>query len=187
MKINKLPSLEYPNECFEVSSESPTGLLWKSRPAKHFATIQGFQTTNGTYAGKPAGCIKESNRTSPGFVVRINYRLYTVHRVVYSIFNNIELSADLQVDHIDGVRQNNHPHNLREATQTENLSNRGKTKANTSGHKCVFWCKIMSAWYGKVVVNKVAYRTDYSAVIDEVVVSVQKLREKVHGKFHNHG
>jgi hypothetical protein len=45
----------------------------------------------------------------------------------------------------------------------------------------------MSAWYGKVVVNKVSHRTEYSSNIKEIVEKVKTLRETLHKEFAHHG
>ena len=187
MIIRALPSLTYLNECFMVDATAPGGLRWKVRPRKHFATERGWLVTNSRFAEHPAGCLRASKRTGHTYIVRIDYETYFNHRIVYSICNNEDLSVDVQIDHRDGNRENNSPDNLRKVNQTQNLCNRGKTKANTSGHKCVFWCKIMSAWYGKVVVNKVSHRTEYSSNIKEIVEKVKTLRETLHKEFAHHG
>lgn len=65
-----------------------------------------------------------------------------------------------QVDHIDRDPSNNTTRNLRIVTKAQNMSNRGKTRANTSGFIGVYktcpsqlrrGCK---PWYSKIMHNK---------------------------------
>jgi hypothetical protein len=59
------------------------------------------------------------------------------------------------VDHIDGDRLNNQRGNLRAATHAQNMSNRGPTKANSSGFKGVVASgKITKPWRAQMTVGK---------------------------------
>jgi hypothetical protein len=54
------------------------------------------------------------------------------------------------VDHIDLNRLNNRRGNLRAATNSQNMANRGPTKRNTSGFKGVFRDKSKHKWLASI-------------------------------------
>lgn len=54
------------------------------------------------------------------------------------------------IDHIDGNRDNNAIANLREATNGENLRNRGPQRDNTSGFKGVTWDRERGKWTAQI-------------------------------------
>lgn len=55
---------------------------------------------------------------------------YAVHRLIWLWMTG---NLPVQIDHIDHVRSNNVWTNLREATQTENMHNKGKHSNNKTG------------------------------------------------------
>lgn len=57
-----------------------------------------------------------------------------LHRFILGV-----TSPKVEVDHRNGNGLHNNRRNLRKSSHAQNLSNRGKTKANTSGHKGVYW------------------------------------------------
>ena len=140
MKINQLPSLEYLNECFELDPTSPSYLKWKKdRPLYHFNSALSYKTWKNKISGSQIDLLDKDNyyivfsRTIGNKNIR-----YKVHRIVYAIFNNENCLNDYYIDHIDSNRSNNDPKNLRIATASQNLLNRGKQKNNTSGHKNIY-------------------------------------------------
>lgn len=58
------------------------------------------------------------------------------------------------IDHRDTDKKNNRFANLREATGSQNLANRGPTARNRSGHKGVCWHRLTSKWEAKIKVGK---------------------------------
>lgn len=107
----------------EYSRESPSGLQWK---VSLFAANN--QNRQLTFIGKPAGC-KQKHYWRVG----LNGKQYSVHRIIYSILNNIKYSDIGYIDHIDGNGFNNDISNLRECTVSQNNRNKKKGRNNTSG------------------------------------------------------
>ena len=57
------------------------------------------------------------------------------------------------IDHVDTNPFHNAWTNLRSATQSQNLANRGANSTNTSGYKGVTWCKLYRKWVARITVN----------------------------------
>jgi hypothetical protein len=66
--------------------------------------------------------------------------LVRMHRVIMG------MPVNKEVDHKDGDGLNNQRDNLRVCTHSQNLSNRGKDKDNTSGYKGVWFDKNRGKW-----------------------------------------
>lgn len=58
-----------------------------------------------------------------------------------------------KIDHINRDRLDNRRHNLRAATKSQNGTNRGPNKNNTSGFKGVCWDKCNRLWETKIQVE----------------------------------
>ena len=105
------------------------------REILHYAPDTGVFTwlvsARSQRAGDKAGCV------GPGGYIFIKYRrrLYRAHRLA-CLYMNGRWPAD-HTDHINGDKQDNRWSNLREATCSQNLANRGPQKNNTSGFKGV--------------------------------------------------
>lgn len=126
---DKNPPLAFLHECFVVREDGT--LIWKRRPREHFTTFKGWATWNGKNAGKEAGTL------SHGYVqVSLNNRLFKAHRIVFAVTTGA-WPID-EVDHRNGVRSENRPDNLREASVTEQAQNHTLNKNNTSGFTGVF-------------------------------------------------
>lgn len=92
------------NDIIEYAPE--TGLFrWKVRPKR---------SVPGWFAGCPhvTGYLR----------VRVNGKLWKAHRLAYLLMTGAEPQGDM--DHVNGVRDDNRWINLRLATRTENLRNR---------------------------------------------------------------
>ncbi len=108
------------SEVLEYSEDSPTFLKWKNHP-RH-------KSLN----GKDAGGVQKTGQNKTYWCVRNNGRLMLVHRVIYVLFNKVDIPKGMVIDHIDGDGLNNHIDNLRMLTQQQNSSTR-KSKIGSSG------------------------------------------------------
>lgn len=65
----------------------------------------------------------------------INKVTYQYHRIVYVLYNKVDLTKNEIIDHIDRNPANNHPLNLRIVTHQENIFNSSTHKNNKIGIK----------------------------------------------------
>lgn len=91
-------------------------------------------------AGTPCG----SKHHTGYIVMRYGERQVRAHRLAWFIMTG-NWPAD-QIDHINGVKDDNRFENLREATASENRCNVAKLATNRSGLKGVFWAKQRQLW-----------------------------------------
>lgn len=121
MRLN--PSIDRLNELLHCDAE--TGVLtWK-------------QSRGRVASGQKAGCIHKSL----GYVcLSIDGRAQFAHRVVWAMVHG--KWPDNFIDHINGVRSDNNPSNLRDVTQQVNTQNRSKASShNLSGYLGVSFIK----------------------------------------------
>ena len=130
-------TFERANELFKYEPE--TGML-----------IRKVTTSNNRFhAGTTAGC------SSPdGYLrVRADKVLYMVHRVCYLLAYG-SLPDDMQVDHINHVRDDNRLVNLRFVTQGENLKNQSVSSKSTTGVTGVYFSKSRNKFIAQIKVNR---------------------------------
>lgn len=56
--------------------------------------------------------------------IMINGKMCLLHRVIYEKYHNIQLTRDQEIDHINGVKDDNRICNLRLATRSQNMQNK---------------------------------------------------------------
>lgn len=116
--------------------------------------------------------------------VDIAGKTYAVHRVCWFLYYGSWPEGD--IDHINHDRKDNRLSNLRVVSRTENMKNATKSKANSSGHTGVTWCKQQSQWAAQVCVagkNKKIGRFDS---LEEAVLARNKANIDL-GFHPNHG
>ncbi len=120
---------------------------WKVRPAMGVAP--------GSVAGTT---LKQGYRATR--IRGVNYRM---HRLAFFYMTRRWPVGD--VDHIDCDKANNRWSNLREATRSQNLANRGATQKNSHGNKGLVWDARRRKWRAVIVVN---YRRHYLGIFDDI-------------------
>ena len=117
--IQRLKVQEMQDYCishFELSPELPSGLRWIKAPSRSHRRLTG------TMAG---------TKTAKGYYrVSVRGRRFMTHQIVYALVHGFKLVADvrkdksLSFDHIDRVKDNNHPFNIRIADWSMQNRNR---------------------------------------------------------------
>lgn len=134
--------------------------------------------------GDNAGCL---NKTTGYLVVRVNYKMYAVHRIVWGMFNpDCQFKPGDEIDHIDHDKLNNRLENLRRVNHQTNMRNQSMMRNNKSGVNGVFWDKRARKWRADIRVNG---RNKYlgSFVDLESAANARRAAEIEHQYHENHG
>lgn len=95
-----------------IDINSPSGLVWTS-------------STRGHRMGAKVGCLRKDGYWRGG----VAGKLVFIHRLVYEMHHGVTLNPTDVIDHINGVRSDNTPSNLRLSTHRGNQQNRIEHRA----------------------------------------------------------
>jgi hypothetical protein len=121
-----LPPAEVLRSLFNYDPELGV-LTWKERPP----TTRANRVHNSRDAGQKAGAVDTWGHRQ----IRIEGNLRAAHRIIWKMMTGKD--ATHQIDHINGVCDDNRWANLREATALQNAWNHTLRKSNTSGAQCI--------------------------------------------------
>ena len=136
---------------------------------------------NARWAGKEAFTTVHRSGYKHGHIM---YKRFLAHRVIWAIF--YDCWPENQIDHINGVRDDNRIKNLRHVTAVENSRNQKLAKNNTSGVTGVFWNKWRSKWEAFIRFdgkNHLLGRFDCKSD----AIAARRKAEKKYGFHENHG
>lgn len=129
-----------------------------------------------------------------GYISSLGYRVveykgkgYRVHRAIYQMYNKIQLlEANLEIDHIDCDKLNNHIDNLRCSTAMQNSRNREKHIGNTTGYKGISFDKKCrkKPWRPIIGVNYKHISLGYYETKEEAYAAYCEAAKKYHQDFH---
>lgn len=156
-------------------------LTWRARTASMFASESHAGAWNARFSGSPA--LNSGN--GDGYLGgRIFGRKYKAHRVAWALYHGEWPCA--QIDHKNGVRDDNRIKNLRDVTAEVNNKNKAAQSNNTSGSTGVYWHKQNGKWTARVKdsgrVKNLGYFSDFGDA-----VSARKAAERELGYSQNHG
>ena len=98
--------------------------------------------------GSVAGCVRPD-----GYIyISVRGKQFLAHRLAWFYVHGYW--PENHTDHIDRDRQNNRIANLRPATSSQNVLNSSKSKANSSGHKGVYWSSSRGKWIAQICLNR---------------------------------
>lgn len=137
--------------------------------------------------GRTANYMHRVPGTRAGFTHSRGYRHVAIGRIQFKehilvwIYFYGTVPKNMQIDHKNGVRDDNRISNLRLATSNNNQHNRGKNKNNSSGFKGVYWHQ--NKWKAVIMVNRktiVIGSFDNAAKAGKAYDDAAK---KLHGKY----
>lgn len=100
-----------------------------------------------------------------------------LHRVI------AETPAGMETDHINGDGLDNRRANLRHATRSQNRSNQGIPRHNTSGRKGVSWDKVSQKWRASIRVHGRSITLGGFTDINSAADAYAKASAELHGSF----
>ena len=113
-------------ELFEISTLSPSGLIWK---VDRFNCSGQLKATKGTKVGW-----FNKNNVSTGWSLSFRNKSLKCHRVVWVLHNKKDLlDSDMVINHVDGNPLNNNVLNLELCSQRVNCLKQTKHPRNSSG------------------------------------------------------
>lgn len=165
--------------------EPETGkLFWRERGPEWFnqgsrhTPDQKMRQWNSRYAGTEALKSKDAHGYLVGAIHNVKYKS---HRVIWAMINDEWPSGD--VDHINSDRGDNRDSNLRAASRSQNMRNRGATKSNSTGLKGVCWDASRRKWLAQIRIhgrNKYLGRYDTPELAH---LAYKSAATKLHGDF----
>ena len=125
----------------------------------------------------PAGSLC-TNKDRHGYIrVRIDGQLYWAARLAWFYVHGRWPPND--IDHIDGTRDNNAITNLREATRSQNLSNRKPGRA----FKGAYYNRRQNRWHSAICVNRVSHYLGMFKTEREAHQAYAAASAEHHGQF----
>jgi hypothetical protein len=134
---------------------------------------------NTRWAGKVAGV-----PYNLGYVgIGILGKKHLAHRLAYLYMTGCLPS---QVDHKNGIRNDNRWSNIRACNNFINSRNQKKRSTNTSGHNGVYWSKTKLKWYVRIGLNGKNLHGGYFIDKEDAIKARKELDKKL-GYFEHHG
>lgn len=140
-----------------------------------------YDPINGIFLrdGKLAGTVNRLGYAQ----IKVDGQLHLAHRFAW--FLHYGEWPKGQIDHINGNKADNRITNLRVASGSENLRNRGKPANNTSGYKGVSWIARYRKWQATIKFDGKNKYLGRFATREEAADAYGKAALQHHGEFAN--
>jgi len=127
-----------------------------------------------------AGDIAGSYDAYGYIIICIKGKHYKAHRLVW-LYHRGYLPREL--DHKDGIRDNNRMGNLRECNPGQNSMNAKPQCGCTSNFKGVSWHKATGKWRCRITHNKIMHTLGYFINEYEAAYAYDSAARRLHGRF----
>ena len=113
-------------------------------------------------------CCCNDSKPNNGYIrIRINKKLYYLHRLIYKYHNEdfdiTDSSSNNQIDHMNINPLDNKIENLRVVNNSQNQRNQHKLKNCSSKYRGVSWNKQNNKWNADITIN---YKTKHLGLFD---------------------
>ena len=133
----------------------------------------------GRVVGEPAGTIMRKGYRR----LKINGAILLAHRAAWALTHGY--CPALEIDHINGIKDDNRIDNLRLATAAQNQQNSGRSRANKSGYKGVSKTAWNNKWQAKIYCERTRTHLGYFESREAAAEAYRKAAEVLHGEFAN--
>lgn len=185
MAAKALPSRELLLQLLRYEPETGK-LFWRLRAPSMFkgegeSQKHSAKRWNAKWAGAEAFTSVDTDGYRQGAIF---YRRFLAHRVIIAMVDDIWPE---EVDHINGIREDNRYVNLRAATHSDNSRNVSIRSNNRSGITGVHWHKRAGKWAAMIGVG--GGKSIYLGLFDNAddAALARKEAERQHGFHPNHG
>lgn len=110
----------------------------------------------------------------------IDGKNYPAHRLAFLYVYGV---SPKEIDHINGIKNDNRIINLRKCTRSQNTGNTGLRSTNTSGERGVYWDKSREKWYVQVCINGNKKQFGRFTDFDKAVLVARQARMDSFGEF----
>lgn len=161
--------------------EPETGMLyWKPRPLNMFPNERMGRIWNTRFAGKEAGAMMTTGYS----LIRLWMKPFLAHRIIWMLEYGAWPTGE--IDHIDGVRNNNALVNLRDVSHHENTKNLRPRSGTTSGVNGVRFDEKSKRWNSYICLDgKSKFLGSFPNL--EEAADVRAKANKKYGFHENHG
>lgn len=179
-------SLPHPDFLRKILRHDPeTGkFIWLARTEDMFRATEGrtslhmCRNWNVRWAEQPALTARDAYGYCVGNIERTCMK---AHRVGWAM--HYGKWPDLFLDHINGDVSDNRIVNLREATHSQNLQNRGPSRRGTSGHKNICFDKRREMWDVNINFGGVKHYLGAFSNLEQALQVRDQHLLKLHGDF----
>ena len=134
-----------------------------------------------TKAGERPGCVSSDS----GYrLLNVDGKLYREHRLIWLyVYGEFPVG---QIDHINGVRDDNRISNLRDVSDAENKRNTKKRRDNTSGVTGVYHRPETNGWRAIIYIDGKSVGLGHYKLKKDAV-NARREAERKYGFHENHG
>lgn len=154
----------------------------------HLKSLLAYDTASGCFTWRVwrggtarVGSIAGSKDRHGYIQIKIDAHLYSAHRLAWLyVTGNVPKE---QIDHINGVRDDNRFCNLREASHAENARNSKRPITNSSGIKGVDWVARLSKWRAQIGFDGGKHYIGVFTNINDAADAYRSASQKFHKNF----
>lgn len=148
----------------------------------HYSPETGlFTRLVATSPNVKVGQVSKRNTTKGYIQIRINTTQYKAHRLAY-LYMTGKFNDD-EIDHVNGIRDDNRWCNLRNASRSENMQNKKVHSNNAAGITGVSWNKMAGKWLAYINKDKSRTIIGYYDTIFDAACARISMQENMFGEF----
>lgn len=113
----------------------------------------------------------------------VDYCQLLAHRVAWAVYYGEWPPDDVEIDHVNGVKDDNSIGNLRLCNRSENSSNTRTRTDNTSGYKGVYFHRRAGKWLAQIWSEGKYHYLGLYPTPEEAHAAYCKAAHELHGEF----